>query len=114
VSVRAGRVFKQDAVGEATHFLQDLLHLALAADGGFQPGKLLGRERQAQGFLPRVLPTPLVTAAAGAFFPGKGAALTDEADPAQLLGQAAVPGLQRFPGPGFFFHGGHFILAVKV
>jgi hypothetical protein len=60
-------VFEKEAVRDAVHLLQDFLHLSLAANGGFQPGILLGGEREAHGFLPRVFPTPLVAAAAGPF-----------------------------------------------
>ena len=106
-------MFEKDAVGDTAHFLQDFLHLSLAGDGGFHPGKLLRRECQADGFLPGVFPTPLVAAAAGAFFPGKDASLADEADPGQVLGQTAVPGFQPFQVSGSFFHGPHDTLAVK-
>jgi Transposase DDE domain len=100
-----------DALGQASHFLQNPIHLALVGDGFSQPGKLLRRKCQAGGFLPGVLPRPLVTAARRAFGTRKYAALADKADARQGAGQATVLGLQLGK---IFLHGREFNMEVKL
>ena len=100
-----------NSFGQAPHFFQNPFRLALVGDGFSQPGKLLGGEGQAGGFLPGVLPSPLVTAAGSPFGAGKDAALADKANPRQGAGQAAVLGFQCGE---ISLHGGDSIIAVKL